>query len=156
MAQRLLFIDRDGTLVEVANTLCNVGYCYTQAQQYDKALPYYDQALAMNRKLLGEEHPTVGTTLNNIGLLYYNSAHYDKAARYFADAIAIARKAYGDTHPTTATEMLNLANAYENLGEKKKAIAAYRQALAACQALGNGYEQSVTVIEEKLEALQGK
>ena len=45
--------------------------CSTTPQgNNEKALEYYEKALAIDKKTHGEEHPDVATSLNNIGLVY--------------------------------------------------------------------------------------
>ncbi|MBV5330629.1 MAG: CHAT domain-containing protein, partial [Chlorobium sp.] len=58
--------------------------------QYDKALKYYDEALAIERKL-GHEGP-VGVILNNIGAAYYILNQYGKAINSFKESIELEEK----------------------------------------------------------------
>ena len=45
--------------------------CSTTPQsEYEKALEYYEKALAIDKKTHGEEHPDVATSLNNIAGVY--------------------------------------------------------------------------------------
>jgi hypothetical protein len=40
---------------------------------------FYQEALRIQRKVLGAEHPETATTLNNLGELYQDAGEYDKA-----------------------------------------------------------------------------
>ena len=40
-----------------------------RARKYDEATPLYKESLAIKKKVLGEEHPSVATGLNNLALL---------------------------------------------------------------------------------------
>ena len=43
---------------------------YARMDEYSKAEPLYQRALAMRRKLLGTQHPDYAGSLNNLGSLY--------------------------------------------------------------------------------------
>ena len=45
-----------------------IGWARTQGK-LDEALPYYEQALAIRKKVYGEEHPKVAIGLNNLAQL---------------------------------------------------------------------------------------
>ena len=46
---------------------------------YEAVEPVYREALAMNRKLLGNEHPDVATSLNNLADLLERKGDYEAA-----------------------------------------------------------------------------
>ena len=57
----------------------------------------YKEALAIRKKVLGEEHPSVATSLNNLGLLYNNQGKYDEAEKMYKEALAIHKKVSGES-----------------------------------------------------------
>jgi tetratricopeptide (TPR) repeat protein len=63
--------------------------------QYAKAEPLYLQALEINKKALGPEHPKVATDLNNLAELYREQGHYVKAEPLYLQALEIHKKALG-------------------------------------------------------------
>src|SRR5262249_54233658 len=55
---------------EWAAGLCSVlDYYLSMIGEYHGARPYAERALAIRRKVLGEEHPDTATSLNNLGML---------------------------------------------------------------------------------------
>ena len=44
----------------------NLGFAYKALGQYNKAIEYYQQALANLQKSLGPEHPNTKTVANNL------------------------------------------------------------------------------------------
>ena len=50
-----------------AGSLNNLGLLLHAQGQYESARPYYERALAIYEKVLGEEHPLTATSLNNLG-----------------------------------------------------------------------------------------
>ena len=95
-----------------------------------EAVNYYEQALAIDKKVYDDQHPNVATYLNNLGLAWYYSGEYKKAIKLLEQALAIGKKVYDDQHPNVATYLSNLGLAWNSLGEYKKAIKLLEQALA--------------------------
>ena len=59
---------------------------------YDEALAYYQKALTIRIKVLGEEHPDVATSYNNIGLVLGAQGKYDEALVYCQKDLKISLK----------------------------------------------------------------
>jgi len=68
----------------------------------------YIQALAMTKRLLGDEHPSVATSLNNLAFLYNSQGRYSDAEPLYIQALEIAEKQLGENHPNTITIGENL------------------------------------------------
>ncbi len=60
------------------------------------------QALALRRKLLGEEHPDVAQSLNNLAGLYDTQGRYAEAEPLYVRALALFEKLLGENHPHTS------------------------------------------------------
>ncbi len=58
---------------------------------YAAARPYYEQALAIRKEVLGEKHPDTATSLNNLGYLLQAMGDYAAARPYYEQALAITR-----------------------------------------------------------------
>ncbi|MCH2248029.1 MAG: tetratricopeptide repeat protein, partial [Crocosphaera sp.] len=56
--------------------------------KYEAAEPLYVDALAMWKKLLGEEHPDVASSMNNLAALYDSQGKYEAAEPLLVDALA--------------------------------------------------------------------
>ncbi|MEH2179958.1 tetratricopeptide repeat protein, partial [Nostoc sp.] len=69
----------------------------------------YIQALALRRKLLGEEHPDVAVSLNNLAGLYNSQGRYSEAEPLYIQALDIFERRLGANHPNTMTVRENLA-----------------------------------------------
>jgi tetratricopeptide (TPR) repeat protein len=75
---------------------------------YQAARPYYEKALEIRKKVLGEKHPDTAGSLNNLATLCFYENKIKEAANYIRKALAICRKVLGDNHPDTKTMMDNL------------------------------------------------
>ena len=87
------------------------------------------QALAIRKKVLGEEHPDTAASLNNLGGLYRSMGDYAKAEPLYSRALEIRKKVFGEKHPQTAQSINNLAALYDATGDYAKAEPLFRQAL---------------------------
>ena len=95
-----------------------------------KALPFALQALAINEKLRGKDHPDVATSLIHLAGIYKSLADYDKALPLCERSLAIRENALGPNHPDTATSLNNLAFLYKSMGDYDKALSIHERSLA--------------------------
>ena len=98
---------------------------------FQKAIEYYELALANDLKTYGEDHPNVATERNNLGVVWKSLSQYQKAIEYYELALASDLKTYGEDHPNVATYRNNLGAAWLSLGDFQKAIEYYELALAS-------------------------
>jgi tetratricopeptide (TPR) repeat protein len=99
--------------------------------EYEKAVEYYEQALASYLNTYEENHPGVAISRNNLGATWDSLGKYKKAIGYYEQALASDLKTYGEDHPDVAIDRNNLGMAWLALGEYKKAIVYLEQALAS-------------------------
>lgn len=62
------------------------------AGDYVAAEPLYQQALAIQEKALGADHPDMATSLDNLAWLYRSKCRYAEAEPLFQRALAIREK----------------------------------------------------------------
>jgi tetratricopeptide (TPR) repeat protein len=79
------------------------------------ARPYYEKALEIRKKVLGEEHPDTARSLNNLSLLCYDENDFEGAAKLMRQAYVICKKALGGDHPDTISMMESLAKIEKRL-----------------------------------------
>jgi CHAT domain-containing protein/Tfp pilus assembly protein PilF len=128
-----------------ATSLNNLGLLLKDRGKYGQALPYLQQALAMDQKLypaaqfpLG--HPDLAQSLNNLGGLLWDQGEYVKALPYLQQALAMDQKLYPvakypNGHPNLARSLNNLGLLLQAQGEYGKALPYMQQALAMFQKL---------------------
>ena len=102
---------------------------YSKIGNYKAAEPNYQQALEIQKKALGEDHPEYASSLNNIGLFEREMGDYKAAERYFQQALEIRKKAFGEEHPDYASSLGNLGVLHSDMGDYKVAATYYKQAL---------------------------
>ncbi len=77
-------VRKDTLAARLANEL---GYYLDVVSDYEGARSYYRQALAINRRVLGEEHPDTTVSLNNLGSLLQVMGEYPAARSLFEQAL---------------------------------------------------------------------
>jgi len=100
-------------LYSLSNELSRTGASYVIIGQYDKALKYYEESLAMDRKLGKEDQIVI--KLSNIGAVYHSWGQYDKVLQYFEEGLAIDRKLGKEDN--IATDLNNIGGVYRSWGE---------------------------------------
>jgi tetratricopeptide (TPR) repeat protein len=95
-------------------------------EPYKEAQSYFDQALAIRTKVLGERAPETAESLSNLGRVLARQGDIAAAQSYFERALAIQREGLGEWHPRTAQTLANLGRLFgktsAGLGEAKRSL----------------------------------
>jgi tetratricopeptide (TPR) repeat protein len=111
-----------------------------QQGKYNEAILLAEQALAISKQQLGDNHPDTAASLHNLAGLYQSQGRYSEAEPLYKQALAISKQQLGDNHPLTATILNNLAGLYRVQGRYSEAEPLYKQALAISkQQLGDNH-----------------
>jgi len=105
--------------------LNNIASIYYSRGVIEKAIEYYEKALAISKKLgdkIGE-----ASDLGSIGAVYYFTGNVDKALAYYFRSLAICKET-GEKH-TTSTILENIGKAYGDLGQIETSMNFYIQSL---------------------------
>ena len=90
-------------------------------RKYNEAIPLAEQALAIRKEQLGDNHPSTATSLNNLAELYDSQGRYTEAEPLYVQALAIRKEQLGDNHADTANSLNNLAVFYHVQGRYTEA-----------------------------------
>jgi tetratricopeptide (TPR) repeat protein len=110
------FLEKNPSLYPVR---LNIGNCYREMKEYDKAISEYNAVLekirAEKADLKGDEN--AAKALANIGEIYMIQENYEKAQEYLKNAI--------DIYPTDHALAYNVAEIFFQAGQIEKAIEYY-------------------------------
>jgi tetratricopeptide (TPR) repeat protein len=107
----------------------DAGFMANTLGQYNKAIEYFENALACDLKSVGPEHPKVAIRWNNLGAAWKAKGKYDKAIKYFKKALASDLKTFGPEHQNVANRWNNLGATWHAKGRNDQAIGYYEKAL---------------------------
>jgi eukaryotic-like serine/threonine-protein kinase len=115
---------------KVATDLHNLSVTLWRRGEYGEALPLAEEALALRRRLHGEEHTDVASTLLVLASILSASGEYDRAEQIYRECLAMRRKLLGDGHPHVAITLNNLGLLLQARGRLEEAEQSLREALA--------------------------
>ncbi|HEY9007252.1 MAG TPA: CHAT domain-containing tetratricopeptide repeat protein [Ohtaekwangia sp.] len=116
----------------IAASYNDLGLVFT-ATDPDKALEFYEKALAIYQNIHGKEHPKIAIANTNIGFVYRKLELYGDAVNNFESALKIWEKVYTGPHPSKAFVLFNLGETYMKIGDQKASAAFYERALLMYQ-----------------------
>ena len=103
------------------------------------------EALAINKKVLGEDHPNTATSYNNLAACLEEQSKHVEALTLYRQALKINQKALSEGHAGMATSYGNVAHCLDNQGKYNEAVVLHQMALAIRQkALGEGHPDTAT------------
>ena len=73
---------------EIAQSLTNIGNCYTAVQQYEKAIRAFEYAETILKNVYGSRHPALAKAYNNLGSCHLESGNYQAALTAYDQALA--------------------------------------------------------------------
>ncbi|MEX1369119.1 MAG: serine/threonine-protein kinase, partial [Nannocystaceae bacterium] len=107
-----------------------LGSLHFQRFEIDQAREHYEQALAIEREALGEDHERVASLLAYLGAVQEQSGRSEDAIASFERALQIHREALGPDHPELAGVHNNYAVILVGRGDLAGAQVQLEQALA--------------------------
>ena len=97
-----------------------------------------EDALAIQRKVLGNTHADVANTLSALADVMSFTGEYDKGQPLIEEALRIRRASYGEMHPDVAKSLGDLGVNFGERGDFKQAEVYLRQALEQQRKLHDG------------------
>jgi tetratricopeptide (TPR) repeat protein len=111
-----------------------------QKGRYAEAQHLYERALAIRRRVLGDDHPHTAHSYQDLATNLDAQERYGEAQPLHERALAIARQALGEGHPYTAAIYNNVASNLDERGRSGEAQPLHERALAIWrQSLGEDH-----------------
>ena len=101
-----------------------------QQQHYRLAEAKLREALAIDRKVLGEQHPATAADYNRLAVCLQHQARSAEALPLFQKALALRLKGLGEQHPDSAQSYNNVALCLHSQGRGADALSLFQKALA--------------------------
>ena len=118
-----------GDQTSLATGLASLAWALDLKGEFAEADTVYHEALAMRRRILGDEHPHVAILLNNLGSMRQKEGRLGEARTLHEEALELRRRIFGNDHDQVAGSLNNLAivDYYEQ--DYAGAADAFREAL---------------------------
>lgn len=147
---------KDTPLVEASVRLA-ISSAYENVGRSDLALPHGQQALAIRRRILGNDHPDTLEAVDWVGSLLRSVGRLDEAERLMREALAGRRKVLGEDHESTISSITSVAIILQDQGKLADAELLCREALdRSRRVLGNDHEFTLRAINNLGHVLQGE
>jgi serine/threonine protein kinase/Tfp pilus assembly protein PilF len=115
--------------IDIAALLDDIAKIYSREQQWELAKQTYERALAIDRNVLGDDHPRIASHLHNLAVVAQSMGDLGKAESLYRDAIARQDRAYGSQHPETTKARGNYGLLLQREGRLSEAEPLLRGAL---------------------------
>jgi tetratricopeptide (TPR) repeat protein len=118
--------------------------------RHGEAESLHRKALAIRRKLLGNEHPDVATSMDRLAIALGGQGKLEEAERIHREALAMRRKLLGNAHPDLAHTLFNLGWVLKDRRKLAESESMFREALEIrIKVLGPGHSDT----DDALDAL---
>ncbi len=112
-----------------------VGFLEERQRHLDLAQQAHEKSLALNVKLLGENHPSTAASHNNLAAALLALGDFANARHHFQMALSARGQLFGETHPLTLTTLSNLGALALDEGDYVTARPAFEKCLAESRKL---------------------
>jgi Flp pilus assembly protein TadD len=102
--------------LEVAQSFNSLGDALTRTSNYTESERDLRQALAIRRRMYGDEHQLVAESISNLGQNYGERGDFKQAEVYLRKAMKLQRKLLEEVHPDLAAALHNVGYAREARG----------------------------------------
>ena len=108
---------------------CLLGTVLGEQGRSDEAVEFFEKALAIGRRVLGEDDADLGVYMNNLASTYSDLGRHEDALAMQESALEFRRRVLPPNHPHIGDSMNNLAATYSALGRHEDALAMQESAL---------------------------
>jgi tetratricopeptide (TPR) repeat protein len=115
---------------DTAEALNDLAMLLWRQGDYDATEKYFNESLAMYRRLLGEKHIFIADGLENLASTLQDKGDLPRAELLYRQSLAMFRELLGDSHPRVAITLHNLASLQYDRNNTQEAIATEREAIA--------------------------
>jgi eukaryotic-like serine/threonine-protein kinase len=115
---------------DISPVLSDLATAHMSDQNWSLAKQAYEQALEIDRRVLGDDHPKVAFRLQNLAIVAQNMGDHRQAEVLYRDALQREERTYGDRHPETAITKGNFGLLLQREGRLAEAEPLLRDAVA--------------------------
>ena len=95
----------------LADIYINLSHVYTEKSEFEGALHYGKEALALHLKTFGPQHPRTGSSYQSLGIIYARLREQEQALYHLNQGLEIFRNGYGPGAAQTADVLMEIGSA---------------------------------------------
>jgi eukaryotic-like serine/threonine-protein kinase len=118
----LELLRRGGEPHQLADALNNLALIEKSRGKLDGAIPLFEEAIGINKRIYGDRHPVVAVTLENLGSVYMRRREYDKALALLDEVLAIREAVLGSESLPAARTRFNMGVVASESGDFARAF----------------------------------
>ncbi len=128
----------------------NIGLCYVELQDNEKAVRYLKQAIDIKTATRGPNHPDVAVSYKNLGGVYSEMDNAALARDYYEKALAIEQQRLGTDHPQLAETFLKVGSSYVRTAETDRGIENLQKAEALITKFHGSQHPRLAKVHQKM------
>lgn len=121
---------RFGDDVRTVYSIDLLGMIHLRTGSLDKAKPYFERAIEMNKRILKPNDPKQGHYFNNLAELLAAQGKYDEAETLYSESLSLYRGAFGEISLAVAGLFSKMGELYTRWGVHTEAEKSLRRAAA--------------------------
>ena len=146
--KRASIIGGDSRSVTISDTLHCIGYSLDKTGKYLQAMEYYDEALTIRKRMLGDDDLRVSESLHNKGAIFCENGECESALACLEEALRIRTLHHGEIHESCADTQQWLGNVMRESGQYEQALDFFRSALQVKKStLGVDHEEVANTLQ---------
>ncbi|WP_240356729.1 serine/threonine-protein kinase [Myxococcus eversor] len=121
-----------------------VGYHLTVSRRFEEAIPFLEQAIALEERAMGANSATLSYPLNNLASALEPLRRYADARKLRERALALDLQTHGPAHPETASDWALLAELALSEGRTRDAVDLALRSTKAYETFQKGHPDQAT------------
>lgn len=122
-----------------------LGRIKQKQRQFTESIDFFNQALSISRKNLGETHPSLANFYGALGEVKQGLGQYAEAEFYLCNAVENNLGALGKRHPKLTDNYVRLAKMYIEINQPDNAHQAITDGIDALYQTGNAWDPDTPV-----------
>ncbi|KAF4621815.1 hypothetical protein D9613_012181 [Agrocybe pediades] len=119
--------------------------CLQNQGKLAEAEEMYSKVIALETKILGDDHPSILTSRHNLGSLYADQSQWEKAKAIILPVVEACTRVFGEENINTLSSMHELARCLQNQGKLAEAEEMYSKVIALrTKILGDDHPSTLT------------
>ncbi|KAF3921377.1 Nephrocystin-3 [Dactylellina cionopaga] len=123
-------LHHEADLIGLGDIIHDLGTFADNRGNHNEAMYWYEQALALKQKFVGNESLSTIITLHHMAGVFFNRGQYDVALESYERVLSVYEKTVGSDNALTLNVTQHIAAVYENQGRYIEALDQYNLVLA--------------------------